>query len=65
MTTITTQSFAPSVPAPKPPRSLPTIKLPTLPKFDVRPATLIREALTIGALAGLMWFQWEILRCAW
>jgi hypothetical protein len=45
-------------------RRLPAIRLPAL-KLGLRPAAIIREILTVAAVGGLMWFQWEILRGCW
>jgi hypothetical protein len=45
-------------------RRLPAVRLPAL-KLGLRPAVIIREILTVAAVGGLMWFQWEILRGCW
>jgi len=29
------------------------------------PAAIIREILTVAAIAGMFWFQIEIVRCFW
>jgi len=41
------------IPAPPPPRD----------RLDL--GAIIQDTLTVAALAGLLWFQIEIVRCVW
>jgi len=70
MTSITKLPFAneaASIRGATPPRAArraPAIKLPAL-NLGVSHAAIIREVLTFAAVGGLIWFQWEIVRCCW
>ncbi len=70
MTTITQLPFAnqsTAIRAATPYRAVrrsPVIRFPTL-KLRLSPSAIIRESLTLAAVAGLIWFQWEIVRCCW
>jgi len=70
MTTITQLPFAnqsAAIRAATPNRAArrsPVISVPAL-KLRLSPAAITRESLTLAAVTGLFWFQWEIVRCCW